>query len=429
MNARITRRLSCCLALFVAAPALAGNITISDYFDGDGPAMQASPAGCGMLASQAFLQAGSVSVSFTDTYEIADAGNLLGFTGIGRGIVDVVINVYEGSFDPANPALNRVGAIDEGEALTLVAGQSYIIVIQPFCENHSGVFAVVIRGFGTISGAGFASAAHTVGQHGPGDPVAAFPLGIGSHHYDISGPWQAVRTGIHYFGEVGINFDAPIALLAYEGAFDPADTSANLAGEASFVGGFQFEEGKTYTFVAVDENDLAGEWQYVLFPPGPAGFNATLRGAWVTPGVDGSGVLLELGADTGIAFLAWFTFPEAVSAQAQNMPESADGARAEAAVGSEDQRWLTGFGAVPASGGTLDIKFENTTGGRFNAPTPKPVTDSNYGSGSLELLDCDHLVIHYELPGGVAGSAPMQRAIADNTRECLDSVPAAPVTP
>ena len=40
-------------------------------------------------------------------YEVTDAGNLLGFTGTGQGIVDIVISIYEDSFNPLDPEANR----------------------------------------------------------------------------------------------------------------------------------------------------------------------------------------------------------------------------------------------------------------------------------------------------------------------------------
>lgn len=430
--AGLGRWLSAVIALVAGNPVLANNITISDFFSGEGPQMAASPAACGEVETQAFHQAGTISVSGTGSYELADAGNLLGFSGTGQGVVDIVINIYEGSFDPGNPASNRIDSIDEGEPVTLEAGKSYTLVVQPFCANESGVFGIVVRGSGVISGAGFESAAGMTGQHTLSDPSATFPHGIGTHRYDVSEPVQIGRTGIYYFGDIGINFNAGVTLLAYKNSFNPSDTSANLAGMSSFAGSFLLSSDTTYVFVAVDEADLFGNWQYTLFPPGVAGLNASLRGAWVTPGVEGSGVLMEVGDDTGIVFLAWFTFPDEASAvlsRQATTAESGSSTGAEADLGSADQRWLTGFGAIPDGGSQVDLSFENTTGGSFNSPTPKPITDSNYGTGSLEVLGCDEILISYDLPDGVSGSAGMVRAIPDGSQDCLEAIDAAPITP
>ena len=143
----------------------------------------------------------------------------------------------------------------------------------------------------------------------------------------------------------------------------------------------------------------------------------------MTPGVDGAGVMMEVATDTGLLFFAWFTFPGA-----QAMLHSDDGIRAEA-VGSDDQRWLTGFGAIQAGSSVVNITYENTTGGIFNAETPKPATDSNYGTGSAEIIDCSNIVLDFNLPDGVSGSAAMVRAIPDGLQDCLKSVDAAPLTP
>lgn len=413
------------LATISAPTVFANNLTISDFFPAGGPEMTASPVSCGQVSNQAYLQAGTISVSSTGDFEIADSGNLLGFTGTGQGIVDIVINIYENSFDPADPGLNRIAIIDEGSTATLESGKNYLLVIQAYCENISGVFGIVLRGSGTITGAGFESDSHTIGQHAPSDPTATFPDGIGTHGYDLSSLVSVPSTGIYYFGEVGLNFNADVTLLAYENSFDPNNTGTNLAGWVSQTGSLSLSKDKLYVFVAVDANDLEGNWQYTLFPPGPARFNESMKGAWITPGVDGAGVMMEIGSKSGVLFFAWFTFPDApvvqlASKTPMNPEPSAD-------IGSSDQRWLTGFGPIHALSSTVDIRYENTTGGIFNATLPKPVTDSNYGFGTAQVTDCNNINISYDLPGGVVGTASMIRALNDGVNDCLEAVNADPI--
>ena len=421
------------LFVFAAIPAFADNITISDYFPEGGPAMDASPVSCGQFITQPYMEAGSVSVSSNGNYEIADAGNLLGFTGIGQGVSDIVINIYDGNFDPLDTTLNRVSSVDEGNSVPLQTGINYLLVIQPFCEYAGGTFGIVIRGDGNVTGAGFATATHTSGQHENGDSSANFPLEIGTHVYDASAPIAVSRTGLYYFGEVGANFNAGITLLAYEGSFNPGNTSTNLIGSVSTAGSLSLSRDKVYVFVAVDQSDLQGNWQYTLFPPGDARFNESMKGAWVTPGVDGSGIMLEVGTQSGVLFFAWFTFPEAPivasSSKIGVTPNNVSGTTLDAAVGSTDQRWLTGFGPVHSESSVVDIKYENTTGGVFNSTTPKPTTDSNYGFGMAEVFDCNNISVSYDLPDGLQGSADMIRALSDGTADCLKMVDAGPITP
>jgi hypothetical protein len=412
------------LTLLVSQVVDANNITISDFMPADGLQMAASPVACASVETQVYHEAGTVTVSFTTDYEIADAGNLLGFTDAGQGIADVVINVYEDSFDPTDPGLNRIAVVDEGAIVALQAGHSYLLVLQAYCEDTEGVFGIVLRGAGIISGAGFPSAEFTSGEHTPQDAIADFPLDIGVHAYHVSEPVQVPRTGIYYFGEVGINFNAGISLLVYEGSFNPGDTSDNLVASASYTGGLLLERTKTYRFVSVDQDDLEGNWQYALFPPGPMRFNESLKGAWTTPGVEGSGVMMEIGTQTGILFFAWFTFPEEDSISIESDPKTST-----RAIGSSDQRWLTGFGFIPPDSNKMNIQYENTTGGFFNQEFPVPVTDSNYGTGTVEVSNCAHLEITYDLPGGVVGTAPMIRTLPDGEIECLESVNAGPIVP
>jgi hypothetical protein len=420
------------LALMTSQPVFANNVTISDVFAEGGTEMAASPASCGEFGTQAYQEVGVVHVSATGNFEIADAGNLLGFTGEGQGVIDIVINIYQDNFDPADPAANRLTSIDEGVSIALEANRDYVLVIQPWCENIGGTFAIVLRGDSTFTGQGFESDSYTFGQHSQTDLTANFPDGLGTHSYDASGPISVFETGLYYFGDVGINFNAGITLLAYENAFNPANTSANLAGIVSEAGSLSLSKDKSYVFVAVDTFDLGGNWQFALFPPGPARFNDSMRGAWVTPGVDGAGVLMEAGSQSNILFFAWFTFPDAPAIAGWSKTVSGlnsdDQTGTEADIGSVDQRWLTGFGLIHPDSAVVDISYENTTGGQFNATLPKPVTDSNYGFGTAQVFDCNNIIIGFDLPGGVVGSAAMNRAIPDGIAQCEQMRNAAPIT-
>ena len=405
------------LLAFITTPILANNITISDYFPAGGPEMDASPVSCGQFETQPYMEAGTISVSASGNYEIADAGNLLGFTGIGQGVSDIAINIYDGNFDPQNTSLNRVSSIDEGNSIPLETGKSYLLVIQPYCEHSGGAFGIVIRGSGSVAGVGFSSDAHTSGQHEISDGSATFPDEIGTHVYDASPPITVSRTGLYYFGEVGANFNASITLLVYEEFFDPNNTNTNFIGSVSSAGSFSLTRDTAYVFVSVDQDDLLGNWQYTLFPPGEVRFNKSMKGSWATPGVEGSGILMEVATKAGILFFAWFTFSD--------VPADAS---ANAAVGSSDQRWLTAFGPIHPDSSVVDIKYENSTGGIFNSTTPKPTTDSNYGFGTAEVFDCNNIMISYDLPDGLQGSMDMVRVVGDGITDCMQMVDAAPIT-
>ena len=421
------------LLLLGVHSAFANNMTVSDYFPESGPEMEASPGSCGTAASQVYVVAGTITVSATGFYELSDAGNLLGFLDIGQGVADIVIDIYQDSFNPENSGANRIASIDEGQAIELETGHSYVLVLQPYCENTGGVFGFVIRGSGSISGAGFETSPESYGEFSQADDSADFPFELGVHAYDVSAPVSAPETGLYYFGDVGINFNTGMVLMVYEGVFNPLDTSSNLVGAASIAGAVTLSKNHSYVFVAVDANDLGGDWQYALFPPGLAGFNESMKGAWVTPGVDGSGVLMDISTEIDVLFFAWFTFPEAVVAQQskaklslQSIPN--DTATINASPGSTDQRWLTAFGDLPEGGSFMNIKYENTTGGIFNSVIPKPTTDSNYGTGSVQVIDCGNILISYELPGGLSGSAAMVHAMPGAETACMALIDAEPIT-
>jgi hypothetical protein len=419
------------LSILTAAQAMAGNRTIGGYFDGTESTMAANPVACDNV-SKGFQEVGTIQVSTSGTYEVSDAGNFLSFDHPNNGVADIVVLFYAGSFSSASPATNRVGVVDEGDGVALTAGTTYVVVVQHWCVELVGAFALVIRGPGDITGAGFNSLAYTFGQHRNTDMSANFPL-IGTHRYDASEPVSIFRSGNYWFGEVGLYFSASTALFVYEGTFDPNNTSANLVDVLEFAGFVTLEQGKKYVFVSVDLFDDFGDWQFALFPPGSMIFNPGMSGAWVTSGVGSQGILMEVFGDIGILFFAWFTFPDAVAVVTTDRnpvtTEAAPGIQPENHLGSTDQRWLTASGLVPDDSNFMNVSYENSTGGAFDSPVPVATTDSNYGTGWIEAFSCNHIQINYDLPGGIAGTTDFRRILGDGLPYCYSFIKAAPPSP
>ena len=179
--------------LFMVAPSVwANNITISGAFDGTEPTMAADPVSCDGNAKR-YRQIGTITVSASGNYQVVDAGNNFFFTTPGGSVADSVVMIYSGSFNAAGPSTNRVASVDEGGTVMLNSGTSYIVVIQHWCAEINGAFAVVIDGAGTISGAGFESFSYTRGEFLPGSPVANFP-GLGVHRYVASPVTNVFRS-------------------------------------------------------------------------------------------------------------------------------------------------------------------------------------------------------------------------------------------
>ncbi len=188
-------------------------------------------------------------------------------------------------------------------------------------------------------------------------------------------------------------------------------------------------------FVIVEHNPDSGPLQYVLFPPGPFNFNPGLNGAWVAEGIKAQGILMEVLPSAGILFFAQFTFvDQAPAVSSENTRLTALGAgggnsKMEAHLGSDDQRWLTAYGSIPGTGNYMPIKYENSSGGRFNSETPVGTTDSNYGTGWIEGEACDHIVINWNLPGGIVDTRDYYKATQDAVPYCESFIKAGPVVP
>ncbi len=391
------------MAILVHMPAaLAGHITLSDAFDGSESLLQAQPGTCPEADMLRYRQFSALQVSVGGDYSLTDPTD--GLPG------DIVVAVYDGSFDPGDPAANRIASIDEGQSVSLAAGRDYIVVVQSYCSNASGVaFAVAISGPGEITGADVVnSPAHTLGLLGGDDPMADFSGTM--LQYDLHGPVQVPHNGRYWYADASYldgRFD--MRLLVYEGPFNPADTSENFYAIADDSGEFILESGKDYYFVVVPYSQGAsGEWHWVLFPPGPLQFNAGMMGAWVNLDTLGQGILIDVFTASRLVFLAWFTFDL-----------EADDGSVTPMIGGAGQRWLTAFGTYQPGDSSVSMSIENTTGGAFDSSLPEPEPNTSYGTGTLEFSDCLNGSFTYDIPAGpVLGVVPLNRVQNDHFSLC-----------
>ena len=174
-----------------------------------------------------------------DNPESCDAGYLpLG------DIADSVIMIYSGSFDSANPAGNRVASVDEAGDVQLDAVTSYTLVVQHWCEEVNGVYAIVIEGQGTVSGDVFTSPAQTIGNFDGGSPNAYFADLDATVRYRADEK-TVDESGIYYFVDIGEETGGSYMVIRIcENSFNPQDTEANLVYNSNvdstdfFIGSF-----------------------------------------------------------------------------------------------------------------------------------------------------------------------------------------------
>ena len=116
-----------------------GDTTFSGTLDGTEPTF-ASPY-CGSANEYDVL--GPLSVSVSGDYYYTDMSIAYD--------VDMQIDLYEGSFDPADPTANYVGGGDDHEAFTLTAGVEYYAVLSALCgSNSTGTWEFALVGDGSV---------------------------------------------------------------------------------------------------------------------------------------------------------------------------------------------------------------------------------------------------------------------------------------
>ena len=137
---------------------------------------------------------------------------------------------------------------------------------------------------------------------------------------------------------------------------------------------------------------------------GQFAINAGMNDAWYDPATAGQGFLLTVFEDTGIVFLAWFTF------DVERPPEDVT-----AILGDPGHRWVTAQG--PFSGDTATLDVTVTSGGVFDSPEPA-VEQAASGTMTITWHDCTSATLTYDIPSAGQGEIPLQRIVSDNVALC-----------
>lgn len=136
--------------------------------------------------------------------------------------------------------------------------------------------------------------------------------------------------------------------------------------------------------------------------------NPGFNDAWYDPQTDGQGILISVLPETGIVFLAWFTFDTDLP------PEDA-----MAQIGDPGHRWLTAQGPYADNQAVMDVTI--TRGGIFDSPSELTRTDPPGSDGTLIITfdDCYTGTIEYDLPSiAREGTIPIRRIVNDNVPLC-----------
>ena len=133
--------------------------------------------------------------------------------------------------------------------------------------------------------------------------------------------------------------------------------------------------------------------------------NAGLNDAWFNPDTNGQGFLITVFEESGVLFLAWFTF------DVERPPEDVT-----ALLGEPGHRWLTAQGTFSGDTATLDIFV--SSGGVFDSAAPA-VGIVKDGTMTIKWTDCNAAVLTYDIPSlGLSGPIPIERIVLDNVMLC-----------
>lgn len=133
--------------------------------------------------------------------------------------------------------------------------------------------------------------------------------------------------------------------------------------------------------------------------------NPGMSDAWYDPATAGQGFLLTVLEDTGIVFLAWFTF------DVERPPPEAT-----AILGEPGHRWVTAQGPYQGDTATLDVFV--SSGGVFDSAEPvvgPPVQD---GTMTIQWTSCNSATLSYDIPSAGEGVIPLERIVPDNGALC-----------
>jgi hypothetical protein len=120
----------------------------------------------------------------------------------------------------------------------------------------------------------------------------------------------------------------------------------------------------------------------------PTNADFALSGTWYSAATSGQGFAVEVNPISGVLFYAWYTY----------MPNGAG-------AGEAGQRWYTGQSSTFAPGTrSIPVTIYETTGGVFDAPTPKPHS-TPVGTGTVTFQGCGSATVDYIFTGGSSSGA------------------------
>lgn len=409
-----------------SAPAWCATTVLAGMFDGSEAATARVPDT--VLPMPATLCPGIAMPYRTSQFTVAASGAYMAYSGlpVWANAPELTISIYQGSFQPQLPLLNRVGFWQDSSAIIaapqaqLVGGRSYQLVVQRVCERGDGAWAVGLVGPGKAQSSDVVAVpSFTHGTFSAADPEVTVPAGChaeGRARVKVIAPFRVSKTGTYYFQSPA--YTNPVGVLCFSVYTEPPSGSNQedkLVGRAWLAGKIDLAAGRDYwLYLLSDSRHAPREYSFVLAPPAPFRINKGLADAWYNPEMPGQGVFVDVLDDRNYLFLGWFTY----ALEGEPSDESR-------------HRWLTAFGPFDGTHSRLDLEW--TTVAQPGSPGQAPSQHID-GHLDLEFTDCRSGLVRYAWGMTDSGTALVEgempiRRIADDGAWLCESLYAGPGMP
>ena len=241
--------------------ALAAITPFYGEFDGTEPVADMYAAG----HYYAYIVIGPVEVTQTGDYRYGDL--------LFSCDVDIILGIFQGGFNPADPTANRLTYCDDSDIITLTAGVDYYLVVHPldYTNITIGKWCFVLEGAGLVKGGTSLWSRVWTGDFNGTEPDADIYGCGGNYAYDVIGPVRFDHTGDYTYGDITVYYDVDMSLTIFEGDFNPAEPDTNRVGAFDDCGTVTLTAGVDYYLVVQPLcDDYRGEWKFILLNESPA---------------------------------------------------------------------------------------------------------------------------------------------------------------
>ena len=217
--------------------------------------------------------------------------------------LDVYFAIYNGAFDPENPALNRIAAQDLDSwwwdlpvQVQLQEGVEYQLVTSPWCTPEKGTWTIVFNGPGKVSAAETVTGLDEFQYGNSGNDAPVADIGCGAGKYQTSAPQHVSHDMTVYLVDISYFFGDSACVGVYTAPFDPSQPEEN---RVEFLFGYyakvDLNAGQDYYFVSTPNGaGQKGEYFYLVLPTGDIYFDPVLSGSWLDPITPNQGFFLDV---------------------------------------------------------------------------------------------------------------------------------------